>query len=101
MLFAIGHEADVLDASFDPPLCDEVIFLWLTVEGIDSWMNDNHHKQQKLIHKIPLSPNLNLFCEIYFRDWQSPIFQGFFKSAPGAPPHVLAFSESSDVYPCA
>ena len=53
VLFAIGHEADVLDASFDPPLCDEVIFLWLTV---------------KLIHKIPLSPNVNLFCEIYFRD---------------------------------
>src|SRR6266516_2708534 len=68
VLFFIGHEAYVLYASFVPPLCDEVIFLWLTVEGIDSWMNDNHHKQQKLIHKIPLSPNLNLFCEIYFRD---------------------------------
>lgn len=60
--------ADVLDASFDPPFRDEVIFLWLTVEGVDSWMKDNYHKQQKLIHKIPPSPNVSLFCEIYFRD---------------------------------
>ena len=36
-----------------------------------------HHKQQKLIHKIPLSPNVSLFCEIYFSDWQSPISQVF------------------------
>ena len=77
MLFAIGHEADVLDASFDPPLGDEIIFLWLTVEAVDSWINDNYHKQQKLIHKIPLPPNISLFCEIYFRDWQSPISQVF------------------------
>jgi len=53
VLFTIGHEADLLDASFDPPLRDEVIFFWLTV---------------KLIHKILLSPNVSLFCEIYFRD---------------------------------
>jgi hypothetical protein len=59
----------VLDASFDPPFRDEVIFLWLTVEVVNSWMNDQDHKQQKLIHIIPLSPNVSLFSEIYFRDW--------------------------------
>jgi hypothetical protein len=36
LLFAIGHEVDVLDASFDPPLGDEVIILWLTGEAADS-----------------------------------------------------------------
>jgi len=42
------------DASLDPALRDEIIFLWLTVEVVDSWVSDNYYKQQKRIHKIPL-----------------------------------------------
>ena len=63
--FAIGH-ADALEASFDSPLRDKIIFLWLTVEGVDSQIDDNYRKQQKLIHKIPLSPNVNLFWRTSF-----------------------------------
>ena len=28
--------SDVLEASFDSPLRDEIIFLWLSVEGVDN-----------------------------------------------------------------
>ena len=55
-----------LEASFDSPLRDEIIFLWLTVEGVDSQIDDNYRKQQKLIHKIPLSPNVNLIWQNLF-----------------------------------
>jgi hypothetical protein len=52
--FRYWTRADVLDASFDPSLRDEVIFLWLPVV-VDSWISDKYYKQQELIHKIPLS----------------------------------------------
>jgi hypothetical protein len=51
---------DVIEASFDSPARDEIISLWLTVEGVDSQIDDNYHKQQKLIHQFPLSPCVNL-----------------------------------------
>jgi hypothetical protein len=40
----------MFEASFDSPARDEIVFLWLTVEGVDSQIDDNYHKQQKLIH---------------------------------------------------
>ena len=43
---------DVIEASFDSPARDEIISLWLTVEGVDSQIDDHYHKQQKLIHKF-------------------------------------------------
>ena len=61
------------EGSFDSPARDEIIFLWLTIEVIESWISANHQKRQKLIHKNSSTPNVSLFCEIYFSDWQSPI----------------------------
>jgi hypothetical protein len=53
-VFAIEHER-MFEASFDSPARDEIVFLWLTVEGVDSQIDDNYHKQQKLIHLNLLS----------------------------------------------
>jgi hypothetical protein len=80
--FAIGH-ADALEASFDSPLRDEIIFLWLTVERVDSQIDDNYRKQQKLIHKIPLSVTRKGCRDL---------------TAPTAPSHVLG-SVRHAVYP--
>jgi len=59
---------DVLDASLDPALRDEVIFLWPGVEVVDSWISDNFHKQQKRIHKILLFLTWVYFAKSIFRD---------------------------------
>jgi len=56
------------EGSFDSPARDEIIFLWLTIEVIESWISANHQKRQKLIHKNSSTPNVSLFCEIYFSD---------------------------------